>query len=51
LPGSLSVAKSTALRPQPSSTIVHWEDFVPGLVITAPLRRADRQTAQANWVA
>src|SRR6202042_2171380 len=39
LPGSLRVAKSTALRPQPSSTITHGGESVPGLVIAAPLRR------------
>src|ERR1700683_3166681 len=36
-PGSLSVAKSTALRPQPSSTISHWGRSVLGPVIAAPL--------------
>src|ERR1700722_16865885 len=36
LPGSLSVAKSTALRPQPSSTTTHWEEPVLGFVIAAP---------------
>src|ERR1700683_3977558 len=36
LPGSLRVAKSTALRPQPSSTITHCETSEPGLVIATP---------------
>ena len=37
LPGSLSVAKSTALRPHPSSTVVHCGVPVPVLVMAAPL--------------
>src|SRR3984957_14448554 len=38
--GSLSGAKSTALRPQPASTRVHWGGSVSGVVIDAPLHQA-----------
>jgi len=53
LPGSLSVAKSTALRPQPSSTITHCGVSVLGLVIArssalpVPLRCGHRSAGPA----